>query len=257
MREAWTSVEVLNDGGTAPVALICEHAAHAIPDELEELGLGPEARHSHAAWDIGARDVAVALSELMDAPLVAGTISRLVYDCNRPPEAPDAIPARSEVFDIPGNRDLQGRDRARRVAEVHDPFHAEAARVAAGRAALVTVHSFTPVYHGKPREVEIGYLCHRDARLADAALAAERGAGRYRAALNEPYAPSDGVTYTLKRHGEDHGRPALMIEVRNDLIATGPQARAMAEHLHPILRAALAEVGASAASHTDAGEVAE
>ncbi|WP_244437598.1 N-formylglutamate amidohydrolase [Roseivivax isoporae] len=241
--DGWTAVEVMRGGatGSGPV-LVCEHAAHAIPADLGDLGLSPEARHSHAAWDIGARDVARALSDLMEAPLVAGTLSRLVYDCNRPPEAPDAIPVRSEVHEIPGNRDLDAASRAARVARVHDPFHAAVEEVLSGRAAtaLITVHSFTPVFHGARREVELGFLFHADGALAQAALAAEQAAGRYRAALNEPYAASDGVTYTLARHGEGRGLPALMIEIRNDLIDTPARAQAMAAHLAPGLAAALA-----------------
>ena len=39
--------------------------------------------------------------------------------------------------------------------------------------------------------------------------------------VNEPYAPSDGVYHTMSRHGEDKGNPAVMIEVRNDLVSSG------------------------------------
>ncbi|SFE27083.1 N-formylglutamate amidohydrolase [Roseivivax sediminis] len=243
---AWTAVEMVNRYGRSPFVLVCEHAALAIPEELDALGLAPEARDSHAAWDIGARDVAVALAEGLDAPLVAGTLSRLVYDCNRPPEAHDAVPAQSEVIAVPGNRDLDAAARAQRVALVHDPFHAAVEEVAAGRAALVTIHSFTPVYHGQHRAVELGFLCHHDESFARAALEVEAPRGRYRAALNEPYAASDGVTYTLRRHGDDAGRPAVMIEIRNDLIATAETARAMAAHLQETLTRAWDALGQGA-----------
>lgn len=235
----WTASEVMNDSGRAPLLLVCEHASLAIPDELDELGLSPEARRSHIAWDIGARDVALSLAERMDAPLVSGALSRLVYDCNRPPEAGDAIPERSEAFEVPGNRALDETARAERVARVHDPFHASVEAAAEGRAALITIHSFTPVFHGARRAVEIGFLFHSEGRLAEAAMSAEAARGRYHAALNEPYAPSDGVTYTLQRHGEDKGLPALMVEIRNDLIDAPEAAMAMAEHLSGTLSRAL------------------
>ncbi len=238
--DGWTAVDVINPTGASPVLLVCEHASNTIPADLDGLGLTGEAAISHAAWDIGARDVATALAHALDAPLVTGTLSRLVYDLNRPPEAPDAIPGRSEIFDVPGNRGLDAASRAARVSRVHDPFHATLARTVSGRAALVTVHSFTPVYAGRPRAVELGFLHHREGGFAEAALSAERAHGTYRAALNEPYSVSDGVTYTLERHGEGRGLPALMIEIRNDLIATGTGARAMADHLAETLRTALA-----------------
>ena len=61
---------------------------------------------SHIAWDIGAEKVARLLSRLIDAPLLLQRYSRLAYDCNRPPESPDAIPEVSELTAIPGNRKL-------------------------------------------------------------------------------------------------------------------------------------------------------
>ena len=249
----WIAVEVERAAGLAPIVLACEHASRTIPPELGGLGVAPEARASHIAWDIGAAALARRLSALLDAPLVTGALSRLVYDCNRPPEAPDAIPARSEAYDVPGNRDLDDRARARRHARVHAPFHAALAKACRAQAAragrpisLVTIHSFTPVYMGAPREVEIGFLHHADPGLARAMLRAEAARGRHRAALNAPYSAADGVTHTLALHGERDGRRAAMIEVRNDLIGDDAGAARMGDHLAATIAAATG-LGARAA----------
>lgn len=213
---------VRNADGRGRAVLVCEHASRTIPAALNGLGLSAEAGLSHAAWDIGARDVAEGLSRALDAPLVESRISRLVYDCNRPPEAPDAMPPRSERFDIPGNEGLSEAQRAARVREVFDPFSALLAQVIADRTAppvLITVHSFTPVYLGRRREVQIGILHDTDTRLADAMLdVAVRHTGLI-VRRNEPYGPDDGVTYTLRRHGIAHGLVNVMIEIRNDLLS--------------------------------------
>lgn len=243
----WTAVEVTGSAGTAPIVLACEHASRTIPPELNALGLDDAAQCAHVAWDIGAAVLARRLSERLAAPLVSGALSRLVYDCNRPFSAPDCIPERSERYDIPGNRGLDAAARRARLERVHDPFHAaleetcrEQTRRCGRPIALITVHSFTPVYLGVPRAVEIGFLHHEDPALAQAALAAEAARGVYRAALDEPYAASDGVTYTLARHGEAEGRAAVMIEVRNDLIETDAAAARMGDHLADTLARALA-----------------
>ncbi len=82
----------VNEEGRSPFVLICEHASRTLPRKLGTLGL-PEAELSrHIAWDIGAEKTARLLSRLMDAPLLLQRYSRLAYDCNRPPESPDAIP---------------------------------------------------------------------------------------------------------------------------------------------------------------------
>ncbi|MGI9368144.1 MAG: N-formylglutamate amidohydrolase, partial [Ruegeria sp.] len=92
--------EILNPDGKGRVVLICEHASPRIPSEYKGLGLADGDRHSHAAWDLGALAVARLLSDPLDAPVVASTVSRLVYDCNRPPEAASAVPQKSELISI-------------------------------------------------------------------------------------------------------------------------------------------------------------
>ena len=117
----------------AEVIIVCEHAANWIPTQLDALGLDDEVRQSHIAWDPGALGVARKLAELLQGPLIEGCISRLVYDLNRPPESPTAIPATSEIFDVPGNRDLSDAARAQRVEAVYEPFRAALAAEIAAR----------------------------------------------------------------------------------------------------------------------------
>jgi predicted N-formylglutamate amidohydrolase len=235
------AAQVIRPAGHGPVVLVCEHASNHIPAAFGALGLSPEDLSRHIAWDPGALPVATALAAALDAPLVAGTLSRLLFDCNRPPEAPDAIPARSEIFDIPGNRDLTPPQRADRVRLIHDPFRATLCALLdqAHPRALVTVHSFTPVYHGQPRAVEIGLLHDADSRLADAMLdcAAHHSAAQVQ--RNAPYGPQDGVTHTLRAHALPRGLLNVMLELRNDLIATPAQQQAVAAMLAGWITAAL------------------
>lgn len=228
-----TSARVIRPDAGAPVVLVCEHATHEIPPEYDGLGLAEPARTSHAAWDPGAMAVAERLARRLDAVLVAGVVSRLVVDLNRAADAPDAMPAQSEVIAVPGNADLGEGDRAARIARHHDPFHATLARCLADRpdAAMVTVHSFTPVYHGHRRDVEIGVLHHRDARLADAMLTTAANHTDAVVRRNAPYGPQHNVMYTLERHGSPDQRLHAMLEIRNDLIASADSQRHMADML--------------------------
>ena len=235
--------EVINPEGRSRVVLVCEHASAAIPESLDGLGLRAEHRLSHAAWDIGARAVAVRLSEMLDAPLVASRVSRLVYDCNRPPEAKDAIPAKSELIEAPANSNLSESDRQARVRDVYEPFRALLAETIAARRStdpvLVTIHSFTPVYHGTFREVELGILHDADDRLAHAIHAAAPSFTKLKTELNQPYGPADGVTHTLKEHALPAGLPNVMIEVRNDFVGDATGANRIAEELHGMIESGL------------------
>ena len=106
---------VKNTNGSSSIVIVCEHASSDIPASFNSLGVSKEVRKSHAAWDPGALAVSIRLSEQLDAALIAGAVSRLVYDCNRPPDAPDAMPSKSEIFDIPGNAHLSQSERDSRV----------------------------------------------------------------------------------------------------------------------------------------------
>lgn len=231
--ESQDHVLSVNAGGASSVVLVCEHASNHIPVDLDDLGLSADARASHAAWDPGAMAVASRMAQRLDAPLIASGVSRLVYDCNRPPTAPDAMLARSEVFDIPGNMDLTQADRDARTKAYYRPFEA-ALRAVLHRVAhpvLVTVHSFTPVYHGVYRPVEIGILHDRDTRLADAMLDGAPTHTAVNVQRNAPYGPQDGVTHTLKVHALPGGHQNVMLEIRSDLIQTPEQQEAMAKML--------------------------
>ncbi|MGH7513010.1 MAG: N-formylglutamate amidohydrolase [Gemmatimonadales bacterium] len=213
---------LVNGDGRSSYVLICEHASNRLPRTLGTLGLPQSELTRHIAWDIGAEQVARRLSRLMDAPLVLQRYSRLAYDCNRPPDAADAMPEISESTDIPGNRNLSPADRLARIREIYRPFHGAITDLLDRRAAdgvrsmVATIHSFTPVYKGERRAVQLGILHDQDARLSRKLITSFPGVD---ARLNEPYGPTDGVLHTLTLHAAPRQLRRVMIEMRNDLIA--------------------------------------
>jgi len=237
--------DIYNSNGSSEFLIVCEHASNYIPDGFENLGLHQKDLQSHVAWDPGAMAVAQILSRDLDAKLVFSGVSRLVYDCNRPPSASDAIPARSELFDIPGNAGLSDADTENRAADYYQPFKnllAKTLRADANLQVLVTIHSFTPVFLKQRRDVEFGILHDSDSRLADAMLENAHIMAGMNVQRNAPYGPQDGVTHTLKIHGIANGLLNIMLEIRNDLIADAAQQEAMAKAVATLLRQALATV---------------
>lgn len=235
---------VENREAAGPFLLVCEHASNAFPHPFGTLGLSAAERDRHIAWDPGAYGLAQRLASRLDAVLVAARVSRLIYDLNRPPNAEGAMAAQSEVYDIPGNRDLSAAERLRRTESVYLPFHASlrseiVRRLAAGRETIVvTVHSFTPIWYGQPREVEFGVIHDADPAFARATHSAARTLTRLDTRLNQPYSAADGVTHTLALQATPFGLPNVMLEVRNDLIADAAAEERMAELLAPVLTSA-------------------
>jgi predicted N-formylglutamate amidohydrolase len=238
-------VAVERPDGKSSVMIICEHASRTLPEYFGDLGLSTEALSSHIAWDPGALAVARKMSDNLDAMLVHQRFSRLIYDCNRPPESAGAMPEISEIYTIPGNQRLQAADRQARTDALYIPFHDRIRALLKERAAreqktmIVTVHSFTPVYNGRQRAVELGILHDEDHWLADRMLDAAAQAPLYRTERNEPYGPEDGVTHTLKLHGLANGLHNVMIEVRNDLIGDDAGQGVVAGYLTGLIQSSL------------------
>jgi predicted N-formylglutamate amidohydrolase len=231
-----------NEDGRAPILVICDHASAGVPQALADLGLDAVERARHIAYDIGALAVARHLARWFDAPLVASGFSRLVIDCNRLPSKPDAIPQVSDGTTIPGNQSLDAAQRAARVAECFTPYHVtiEACIARAPTPpAILSIHSFTPVFAGFQRPWQIGVLWNEDGRLALPLLPALAGKGVC-VGDNQPYSGRDGRDYTLPAHAESRNLPHVEIEIRQDLVHEAAGQEAWATLLHDCLAPILA-----------------
>lgn len=221
------AVEVHN--GSGPFVLVCEHASNRLPRALGDLGLSEADRQRHIAWDLGAAELTAGIAGHLSATTVLQRFSRLVVDCNRDPGDADAFIPYSEHTEVPGNLDLDAEARAARVAAIWQPFHAaidrllDLRRTARRTTALVTIHSFTPVYRGVARPWHVGVISTTDRRLAEGLLKTLRADRTLVIGDNEPYSAKDNVDYTIRRHGRDRGLPHVMIEVRNDLLGEADQ----------------------------------
>ena len=224
-------------GGSSPFLLTCDHYGRLIPSMLGELGLPEEERRRHIGWDIGIAGVAEQMSAALDAHLVAQRYSRLVIDCNRPPQAPSSIPLISEATTIPGNDGMtrEAADARRRL--IFEPYHRRIADIIDARlrqampTVLIALHSFTPVYAGIARPWHIGTLYQRDTRLPPLLLKLLRAEADLVVGDNEPYAVSDETDYTIPVHGEARGLMNSGIEIRQDLIGDASGQQQWAERL--------------------------
>jgi predicted N-formylglutamate amidohydrolase len=255
-----TAAEVHNADGRAPLLLVCEHASPRIPERFGTLGLDPADVRAHIGWDIGALDLARALSDRLDAPLVHAGMSRLIYDCNRPPDSPTAIRDVSEHFQIPGNRGLSEPERAERVQHCYLPFLAlleDSVERAiertpfVGTPNIITIHTFTPVFDGKARAVELGVLHGSDPTLADRMLRMANAVTGLKAERNAPYDAADGVLHTIEQQAVARGLPGVMLEVRNDLVDTPQRVAAVSDRLARLIGTVIAPQRRDPAEHDE------
>lgn len=234
--------------GQSPFLLTADHAGRVIPNALGTLGLSAADMDRHIAWDIGIAGLGAKLSAQLNASLIMQNYSRLVIDCNRPLSAPDSIAKLSEATHIPGNQSVSMRERAQRVTEIFEPYHAAIVNCLADRAAagqptiLVALHSFTPIYKGFVRPWHAGVLYNRDHRLARALLALLEAESGLIVGDNEPYAVSDATDYGIPVYGERRGLLHVEIEIRQDLIEDESGQAVWSERLARLLPLAVAQV---------------
>lgn len=233
--------EIENPQGTADVLLLCDHARNFIPRALYQLGLAPEHLERHIAYDIGIAPITRRLAQALDAPAVLSTFSRLIVDPNRKLDDPTLIPAIADGTIVPGNRDLTPGEIAVRLDAFYRPYHrAVAARLdemqRAGRfPVLISMHSFTPVMHGRVRPWEVGVLWNVDARLPVPLMEALAARG-YCVGDNEPYSGQGDHGHTQHTHGDRRALANVLIELRQDLIDTRQGQLAWADILSEVLR---------------------
>jgi predicted N-formylglutamate amidohydrolase len=242
------------DAGAGPLLFICDHASNATPPSYGTLGLEEGAFATHIAYDIGAAEVTRVLAGAFSAPAILARWSRLLVDLNRGADDPTLVMQFSNGQIIPGNRSLAASEIAQRVAQFHVPYHrAVAAAIADARAegfvpTIISMHSFTPVWKGFQRPWEVGVLWDRDARLAKPLLEALSRAG-FAVGDNEPYS-GELENDSLYAHGTMNGLPHVLIEIRQDLVATSEAAKAFALRLKPIIDQALTAMGPAAIRFT-------
>jgi predicted N-formylglutamate amidohydrolase len=215
---------ILHEHGTAPALVICDHASRAFPRGMNRLGLPELAGWQHIAWDIGAGELARGLSHALDAPAVLAGYSRLVVDCNRHPEDPEAFRAVSDGWEIPGNVALDEFERRTRLGCFFDPYHeAIAAMLADFRRRevvpmVVSVHTFTPEMAGAARPWHVGVLWDKDEASARRMIDGLRAVEGLVVGDNEPYSGKHPSDYTIDHHAEQAGLPHVCIEVRQDML---------------------------------------
>lgn len=216
-------LEIHNGQATSDFFIICEHAGRLLPRRTGTLGLPAADLTRHIAWDIGARDIAVALADRLAAPLFMQRYSRLFCDCNRKPHVASFAPEVSEATVIPGNQGLSDAERRLRTEAVFWPFHKgvtealDRRRDEDRRTLLVTVHSFTPVFLGRSRPWEVGVMFRADRHFAPPVAQWLKENTDYTVGINEPYKVSDD-DYAIPVHGEGRNLPCVEFEIRNDLI---------------------------------------
>ena len=218
------ALEQVEGGAQSPLLLLCDHASNHLPEGYGSLGLPPAQFARHIAYDIGARDLTLALAHRLQAAAVLSCFSRLLIDPNRGLDDPTLIMKLSDGAIVPGNARIDEAERRLRIDRYYRPYHQAVAAMLDGMVArglvplIVSLHSFTPHWKDMARPWHVGILWDKDDRLARPMIDGFAAQDGLVVGDNEPYSgslPGD----TMNIHGTDRGIAHALIEIRQDLIA--------------------------------------
>ncbi|SDE56822.1 Predicted N-formylglutamate amidohydrolase [Paracoccus isoporae] len=227
--------------------ITCDHATNRVPGWINggDLGIAPSDMARHIAYDVGAAGVARHLGVHLNTPVAGSDFSRLVIDPNRGEDDPTLLMRLYDGTVIPANRDADRDEKARRLARLYRPYHDTLARISAARPdrAICAIHSFTPQLRGRPpRPWQVAVLYSpTDERLAPLLIERCRQQG-WETGDNEPYS-GHLAGDSMDRHALAQGRPHVLIEIRNDLIADEAGQAEWAERLSVVMDGLLDAAG--------------
>ncbi len=198
--------------------LSCEHASNKIPDAYEtHFQHYRDLLETHRAYDLGSAGLTRFLSEQLPAPAVLALWSRLLVDVNR------SLYRRTLFSEI--TKPLSKEARQRILTEYYDP-HQQAVKKTVfeslrqkGAIFHLALHSFTPVFNGIKRDVDIGILYNPE-RATERALALQwrkliqKTRPGLLVKLNRPYrGKPDGICARLRKELPDERYVGFELEI--------------------------------------------
>ena len=240
----------------AQLVVSVEHASHAVPAALGNLGLPRNWLESHHGWDPGAPIVGRMVARAFGAPLHLGRWTRLVADLNRSSNHPRAVPRTTGNRTIAANDRLDRAGRRERIARYWSPFRdaveadLDRAVAAHGLAFHLSVHSFTDRFRGERRTNDFGLLYDPKWRveraLADRLHERLQGAG-FSVRRNHPYSGlDDGFCRRMRAQRSQRSYIGMEIELNQKHVRRQDGARRLGAALVEALRPEFAARGAGA-----------
>jgi predicted N-formylglutamate amidohydrolase len=170
------------------ILLTCEHGSNSLPEGWEwgENDEKHDLKNTHWAIDLGSRaflndlfqtllesnqNLAVSNNFPSDPKGVIQAVcarsSRIFIDCNRPNDHPGLFRVQYEGINVDLNSNLTETQKSLRSQLVYKPYHEAISQIHHQHEPkmVLSIHSFTPVLDGKPRDMEFGVLFDDDGPL--------------------------------------------------------------------------------------------
>ncbi|MEP2671238.1 MAG: N-formylglutamate amidohydrolase [Cyclobacteriaceae bacterium] len=200
--------------------ITCEHAGNVVPKKYQPLFTqSEEALNSHEGWDPGAWNIAQYLGHQLNAVPIGCHTTRLLIEANRSLYS-------NQLFSRYTTH-LNAVEKEFLINEVYNPYRQNIQlKIDQLKKPILhlSIHSFTPTYHGRERKVEIGLLFDPERKLENRFCKGLKGELNQNAPDllvmdNEPYLGiDDGLTSYFRSIYRDDDYMGIEIEVNQKFI---------------------------------------
>ncbi|MGC3946305.1 MAG: N-formylglutamate amidohydrolase [Chryseolinea sp.] len=202
--------------------ITCEHAGNSVPERFAHFfSSAAEQLQSHLGWDPGAREIGSFLAEQLQAPFYKCESTRLLVEPNRS--------LHSESLFSKYVQQLTSEERDEVLNQYYFPHRSAVehwVRLSPKPIVHISVHSFTPVFNGVVRDVDVGLLFDPDREGENNFCqvwleALQDMAPHLRCRFNEPYkGTDDGFTTYLRTKFPDAEYLGIEIEVSQRFVGS-------------------------------------
>lgn len=205
------------------ILLSCEHGGREVPPSYQHLfARQPEVLDSHRGWDPGTLVLGRFLADILSVPLVYSTTTRLLIEMNRSLESPQLF---SEFSDV-----LPFCEKEKLIAQYYFPYRKavqqeiDSYHLKNISCAHFSLHSFTPLWQGQLRKMDVGLLydpgrCLERDLCEQLKTSLQKALPDLRICFNEPYlGTDDGLTTSLRKRYKDTDYAGVEIEINQKWI---------------------------------------
>lgn len=207
---------------TSKLVITCEHAGNEVPERYTQFFTSAlDELKSHLGWDPGAREIGSFLAQQLKAPFYKCESTRLLVEPNRSLDSGSLF---SKFV-----QQLTPAERTEVLNQYYFPHRSAVedwVRLSGKPVVHISVHTFTPVFNGIVRDVDVGLLFDPVRESEKAFCEAwydtlNHLAPALRVRFNEPYkGTDDGFTTYLRTQFPDEQYLGIEIEVSQRFVDT-------------------------------------
>jgi len=205
------------------IAITAEHASNALPEGYT--WSESDRNHfvnEHWSYDIGSLDAAIYIAKELKCVLVHSLYSRLILDVNRDLPSETLFRLKGDGIEIDLNKNIDDEEEEKRIQKYFQSYYKALREVSIKIKPeyVFGVHSFTPLYEGNPRKLEVGILVNYSDSLGQK-IHDELKKRNHNVALNEPYDGKEGLAAlgSMIYAKVPITRQGIQFEFRNDLLS--------------------------------------